>query len=92
MPANSQETIFGFLNHLWFMSFRAILSEFRGVAMPARKPNDVVQLSKIRIRESLRKKLAKAAEINATTLNGEIVRRIEVHSRKRSGTSSSCAT
>jgi predicted phage tail protein len=42
-----------------------------------RKKTDTVQLSKIRIREELRAKLAKDAERTARTLNGEIVARLE---------------
>jgi hypothetical protein len=42
-----------------------------------RKKTDTVQLSKIRIREELRARLAKDAEKNARTLNGEIAARLE---------------
>jgi hypothetical protein len=42
-----------------------------------RKKSDVVQLSKIRVREALRKKLASSAEDHAKTMNGEIVDRLE---------------
>jgi hypothetical protein len=42
-----------------------------------RKKSDVVQLSKIRMREELRQKLARDAERNAKTINGEIVDRLE---------------
>jgi chromosome segregation ATPase len=42
-----------------------------------RKKTDTVQLSKIRMREELRQKLARDAERNAKTLNGEIVDRLE---------------
>ena len=45
--------------------------------MVTRKRSDVVQLSKIRMRESLRQKLARHAEGNGLTLNAEIVRRLE---------------
>ena len=45
--------------------------------MAPRKKTDTVQLSKIRMREDLRRKLAKDAERNETTLNGEIVARLE---------------
>jgi hypothetical protein len=45
--------------------------------MVARKKTDVVQLSKIRMKESLRARLARDAERNGTTLNGEIVDRLE---------------
>ena len=45
--------------------------------MATRKRSDVVQLSKIRMRESLRQKLARHAEGNGLTLNAEIVRRLE---------------
>jgi hypothetical protein len=44
--------------------------------MVTRKPNDVVQLSKIRMREQLRKTLAREAEKNNRTLNAEIVERL----------------
>jgi len=46
-----------------------------------RKATDTVQLSKIRMREELRRKLAKDAERNAVTLNGEIVDRLEASYR-----------
>jgi hypothetical protein len=46
--------------------------------MVPRKLNDVVQLSKIRMREGLRRKLVRQAEYNDTTLNGEIVDRLEI--------------
>jgi hypothetical protein len=42
-----------------------------------RKKTDVVQLSKIRMREELRSKLARVAEKKGTTLNAEIVDRLE---------------
>jgi hypothetical protein len=42
-----------------------------------RKKSDIVQLSKIRMREELRHKLSRDAERNAKTLNGEIVDRLE---------------
>lgn len=42
-----------------------------------RKRTDVVQLSKIRISEELRRKLVRDAEKNNRTLNGEIVHRLE---------------
>jgi hypothetical protein len=42
-----------------------------------RKKTDTVQLSKIRMREDLRSKLAEAAERREVTLNGEIVARLE---------------
>ena len=45
--------------------------------MVTRKRSDVVQLSKIRMRESLRQKLARHAESAGLTLNAEIVRRLE---------------
>jgi hypothetical protein len=45
--------------------------------MVARKKTDVVQLSKIRMKEALRARLARDAERNGTTLNGEIVDRLE---------------
>jgi Arc-like DNA binding domain len=45
--------------------------------MPPRKKTDVIQLSKIRMRESLRAKLAKDAERKGITLNAEIVERLE---------------
>ena len=45
--------------------------------MPARKKTDVVQLSKIRMREALRAKLARDAEKKGITLNAEIVDRLE---------------
>jgi Arc-like DNA binding domain len=45
--------------------------------MVSRKKTDVVQLSKIRMREDLRRKLAKEAERKDVTLNGEIVARLE---------------
>jgi uncharacterized membrane protein YheB (UPF0754 family) len=47
-----------------------------GVQMTARKPNDVIQLSKIRMREQLRKTLAREAEKNNRTLTAEIVERL----------------
>jgi Arc-like DNA binding domain len=46
-------------------------------AVVARKKTDTVQLSKIRLREDLRRKLARDAERHHTTLNGEIVARLE---------------
>jgi hypothetical protein len=45
--------------------------------MVARKKTDVVQLSKIRMREELRRKLARDAARKGSTLNGEIVDRLE---------------
>jgi hypothetical protein len=45
--------------------------------MVARKKTDVVQLSKIRMREELRRKLARDAERKGSTLSGEIVDRLE---------------
>jgi hypothetical protein len=45
--------------------------------MVARKKTDVVQLSKIRMREVLRAKLARDAERKGVTLNAEIVDRLE---------------
>jgi hypothetical protein len=45
--------------------------------MVTRKKTDVVQLSKIRMKETLRARLARDAERNGTTLNGEIVDRLE---------------
>jgi chromosome segregation ATPase len=42
-----------------------------------RKKTDTVQLSKIRMREELRQKLARDAERGAKTLNSEIVDRLE---------------
>ena len=45
--------------------------------MVARKKTDVVQLSKIRMREALRARLARDAERKGITLNGEIVERLE---------------
>jgi hypothetical protein len=45
--------------------------------MIKRAQTDVVQLSKIRMREGLRKNLERQAEINARPLNGEIVHRLE---------------
>ncbi|MHC2241111.1 hypothetical protein [Bradyrhizobium elkanii] len=42
-----------------------------------RKKTDVVQLSKIRMREDLRLRLVNAAERRDATLNGEIVHRLE---------------
>jgi len=45
--------------------------------MPARKKTDVIQLSKIRMREVLRSRLAKDAEKKGVTLNAEIVDRLE---------------
>jgi Arc-like DNA binding domain len=46
-------------------------------AMVARKKTDTIQLSKIRMSEDLRRKLAREAEKNGATLNGEIVDRLE---------------
>lgn len=43
----------------------------------ARKKSATVQLSKIRMKEELRRKLARNAERNGTTLNAEIVDRLE---------------
>lgn len=45
--------------------------------MVARKKTDVVQLSKIRMREALRARLARDAERKGVTLNAEIVDRLE---------------
>lgn len=45
--------------------------------MVVRKKTDVVQLSKIRMREALRAKLARDAERRGVTLNSEIVLRLE---------------
>ena len=45
--------------------------------MPKRGAEQVVQLSKIRIRESLRARLAEAARQSGTTMNAEIERRLE---------------
>ena len=45
--------------------------------MPARKKIDIVQLSKIRMREALRARLASDAEKKGVTLNAEIVDRLE---------------
>jgi len=45
--------------------------------MAARKKTDVIQLSKIRMREALRAKLARDAEKKGITLNAEIVDRLE---------------
>jgi hypothetical protein len=45
--------------------------------MAARKKTDVIQLSKIRMREVLRAKLARDAEKKGITLNAEIVDRLE---------------
>jgi hypothetical protein len=45
--------------------------------MVTRKKTDVVQLSKIRMREELRRKLARDADRKGTTLSGEIVDRLE---------------
>jgi hypothetical protein len=45
--------------------------------MATRKKTDVVQLSKIRMREALRARLARDAERKGITLNGEIVERLE---------------
>jgi hypothetical protein len=45
--------------------------------MATRKKTDVVQLSKIRMREALRAKLARDAEEKGITLNAEIVDRLE---------------
>lgn len=45
--------------------------------MVLRKKTDIVQLSKIRIREALRAQLARDAERKRVTLNGEIVDRLE---------------
>lgn len=45
--------------------------------MAVRKKSDVVQLSKIRMREELRRKLVREAEKNKTTLNGQIVALLE---------------
>jgi len=45
--------------------------------MAARKKTDTIQLSKIRMREALRAKLARDAEKRGVTLNTEIVDRLE---------------
>ena len=45
--------------------------------MAERNPTDIVQLSKVRMRESMRKRLARQAELNGRTLNAEITRRLE---------------
>ncbi len=45
--------------------------------MVTRKKTDIVQLSKVRIREALRRKLERDAKREKTTLNAQIVRRIE---------------
>jgi hypothetical protein len=45
--------------------------------MAERNPTDIVQLSKVRMREGMRKRLARQAELNSRTLNGEITRRLE---------------
>jgi hypothetical protein len=45
--------------------------------MVARKKTDVIQLSKIRMREALRAKLVRFAERDGRTLNAEIVDRLE---------------
>jgi hypothetical protein len=45
--------------------------------MVARKKTDVVQLSKIRMKEALRAQLARDADRKGITLNGEIVDRLE---------------
>ena len=45
--------------------------------MVTRKKTDVVQLSKIRMTEELRRRLARDAEKKGATLNGEIVERLE---------------
>jgi hypothetical protein len=42
-----------------------------------RKASDTIQLSKIRMREDLRRRLAKDAERKGVTLNGEIVERLD---------------
>jgi hypothetical protein len=45
--------------------------------MVNRKKSDVVQLSKIRMKEALRAQLARDADRKGVTLNGEIVDRLE---------------
>lgn len=45
--------------------------------MRVREPADVIQLSKVRMRERLRAKLDEAATANRVTLNAEIVNRLE---------------
>lgn len=45
--------------------------------MVTRKKTDTIQLSKIRMSEDLRRRLAREAEKNGATLNGEIVDRLE---------------
>jgi hypothetical protein len=75
--ASRQGTIFGLLNHLWFIPFRDILSVLEDISMVPRKKTDVVQLSKIRMREALRRKLERDAKREKTTLNAQIVKRIE---------------
>jgi hypothetical protein len=45
--------------------------------MAARKKTDIIQLSKVRMREALRAKLARDAEKKGITLNAEIVERLE---------------
>jgi hypothetical protein len=45
--------------------------------MATRKKNDIIQLSKIRMREELRRRLARDAERRGFTLNAEIVDRLE---------------
>lgn len=50
--------------------------------MPPRKKTDTIQLSKIRMSEDLRRKLAREAEKNGATLNGEIVARLEESFRR----------
>jgi hypothetical protein len=59
------------------MAFRAILSALGDISMIARKKTDVVQLSKIRMREALRRKLERDAKREKTTLNAQIIKRIE---------------
>jgi hypothetical protein len=49
--------------------------------MPARKPHDIVNFN-LRIRESLRAKLAREAEKHHTSLNNEIRVRLEVSLRE----------
>jgi hypothetical protein len=53
------------------------ISAPKGVPMVTRKKSDLIQLSKIRMREALRARLARDAERKGITLNGEIVDRLE---------------
>jgi chromosome segregation ATPase len=50
---------------------------WKGKSGMKRKKTDIVQLSKIRMREELRQKLVRDAERGAKTLNSEIVERLE---------------